>query len=117
MGLRHVRGERLGRKERIVDVRVQLVALVTIDDLGAGGRNRVNRHDGGVVVIVPPVPVLFVEHLHRRDQQAEVEVQLLAGRHASRSGVGAHHDLLALLVDIAAAPAAVAPIPVRRRSP
>ena len=57
--------------------------------------------------------MLFVERLHRRNQQAEVEVQLLAGRHFSRPGVGPHHDLLALLVDVAAAAAAVAPVLVQ----
>ena len=67
------------------------------------------RHDGGADMVIALVPVGGIERLDRRDQQAEAELELLAGSQAARTAEGADDDRVALFGDRRAALALVAP--------
>ena len=81
----------LPRQERIVDVRIEPVALVDVHHIRARGFRAVEillivlRHAAGVIIAV--APLLFgAQRMERRDEEIEIEMERLAG--FQREGAG-----------------------------
>ena len=99
--------EFVGGEKGVVDVGIQLVALVDVDDIRAH-RFHLRRVLDAADVEVAVLPLRGgVERLERGDGDVEIEVQRLAGLQRARAGVGGKEDglfVFALHFDSAGSP-------------
>ena len=104
--------EFVNAEERIVDIRVDVVAVMDVDHVRSGLDDLIGRVIG-VVVSRRPMPV-GVQGLERCDQEREVEMKRLVGRDSARAARGPQHDAAVRLFANRAAAASFV-VPGRRK--
>jgi len=108
VGLVHVLFQFVGAEEGVVDVRVDVVAVMDVDHVRARLDDLIGRVVG-VVVTRGPVAV-GVQELERCEQERKVEMKRLAGCNGARAAGRPQHDAtVRLLAHRAAAASFVVP--------